>query len=44
MQELRQWLWDMVCKMQNDLIKSIVANKKYKEIIYRQLIEDVVDY
>ena len=23
MQELRQWLWDMVCKMKNDLIKLI---------------------
>ena len=34
MQELRQWLWDMVCKMQNDLIKSIVANKKYKKKLF----------
>ena len=38
MQQLRRWLWDMVCKMQNDLIKSIVANKKYKKIIYSNLL------
>jgi len=38
MQTLRQWLWDMVNSMDNDLIKSIVSNKNYLKIIYRNLL------
>ena len=38
MQTLRQWLWDMVCAMDKDLVKSIVANKNYKNIIYSNLL------
>ena len=32
MKALRQWLWNMVCNMDRELIKSIVANKNYKNI------------
>ena len=38
MYELRQWLWEMVCEMDKKLIMSIVANKKYKEAIYSNLL------
>jgi len=38
MQTLRQWLWNMVNSMDNDLIKSIVSNKNYLKIIYRNLL------
>ncbi|MFV0564783.1 MAG: transposase [Flavobacteriaceae bacterium] len=36
--DLRKWLWDMVCAMDRELIKSIVANKNYKNIIYSNLL------
>ena len=36
--QLRKWLWEMVCMMDKELIKSIVANKKYRNIIYRTLL------
>ncbi|PID69802.1 MAG: hypothetical protein CR985_03870, partial [Flavobacteriales bacterium] len=35
---LRQWLCDMVCSMDKDLVRSIVANKNYKKIIYSNLL------
>ena len=35
---LKQWLWQTVCDMDTDLIKSIVAHKKYKQIIYANLL------
>ena len=35
---LKQWLWQTVCNMDTDLIKSIVAHKKYKQIIYDNLL------
>ena len=38
MQALRQWLWDTACDMDRDLIRSIVSKKRYKEIIYSNLL------
>jgi transposase len=38
MAQLKQWLWNTVCEMDKDLIKSIVANKRYKNIIYSNLL------
>ena len=34
MMNLKQWLWQVVRDMDTDLIKSIVAHKKYEQIIY----------
>ena len=36
--QLKKWLWDMVNNMSTETIKSIVANKKYLEIIYSNLL------
>ena len=38
MSTLRKWLWNFVCEMDKELIKSIVAHKKYKQIIYDNLL------
>ena len=35
---LKQWLWQTVRDRDTDLIKSIVAHKKYKQIIYDNLL------
>lgn len=37
MEELRKWLENMVCSMNNNLIKSITANHKLLKIIYPNL-------
>lgn len=31
---LRHWLWDMVCNMGKELIKSIVVNQNYLQQLY----------
>jgi len=36
--KLKLWLWNMVCAMDKDLIKWIVANKKCKQIICKKLL------
>lgn len=36
--ELKLWLWDIVCEMDKESIKSIVSHKKYKQIIYDNLL------
>lgn len=38
MEALRTWLDETVCAMDSDLIKSITANHRYKEIIYITLL------
>ena len=36
--ELKEWLWEIVKNMSSETIKSIVANKRYLEIIYSNLL------